>query len=69
MIILNNTIENLSALVELLASIGNVVQVRANEVLREAVKAKLAELESKNSEERDRALAKLDSEIDYWKFG
>jgi hypothetical protein len=41
MIILNNTIENLSALVELLASIGNVVQVRANEVLREAVKAKL----------------------------
>jgi DNA-directed RNA polymerase subunit beta' len=35
--------------------------------LNKAVKAKLAELEAKNSEERDRALAKLDAEIEHWK--
>jgi DNA-directed RNA polymerase subunit beta' len=35
--------------------------------LNKAVKAKLAELEARNSEERDRALAKLDVEIEHWK--
>ncbi len=35
--------------------------------LNKAVKAKLAELEAKNAEEREKSLAKIESEIEYWK--
>jgi len=34
--------------------------------LSKAVKSKLAELEAKNSAEREKALAKIESEIEYW---
>ena len=35
--------------------------------LNKVVKAKLAEIEAKNAEERQKALAKTESEIEYWK--
>ena len=41
MIILNNHIENLPALIELLSNVGHVVQVRCNDLLRESIKQKL----------------------------
>ncbi len=44
-------------------TIGREHQTRLNK----AVKAKLAEIEAKNNEERQKALAKLDTEIEYWK--
>ena len=44
-------------------TIGREHQTRLNK----AVKAKLAELEAKNAEERQKSLAKLEAEIEYWK--
>jgi DNA-directed RNA polymerase subunit beta' len=44
-------------------TIGREHQTRLNK----AVKAKLAELEARNAEERQKALSKLESEIEYWK--
>src|SRR5512140_2786188 len=44
-------------------TIGREHQTRLNK----SVKAKLAELEAKNSEERQKSLAKLEGEIEYWK--
>ena len=44
-------------------TIGREHQTRLNK----AVKAKLAELEAKNTEERQKSLAKLEAEIEYWK--
>src|SRR5512136_1011895 len=44
-------------------TIGREHQTRLNK----AVKAKLAELEAKNVEERQKGLAKLEAEIEYWK--
>ncbi len=44
-------------------TIGREHQTRLNK----AVKAKLAEIEAKNTEERTKALAKLEAEIEYWK--